>query len=235
MSEPKTIWALRTLALALAILAWTFISLDRERQSERPLTATVQYNIPDQLVVLDPVETVNIRLTGPDSSFSDLDPFNVFVVVDLTDRPRGPAEIPLTPSDVRRPAGLRVTSIEPNVLTLDLDLISNELRPVIARLEGEPAAGAVAGMPSLVPDSVMVRGPASILRQIAFVETRPVNLTGHAIDFSRSVLLSSPDPLITVIEPSFVTVHVPLAIPNTPGNGDGNSESEGDEPTPTDA
>ena len=72
MSEPKTIWALRILALALAILAWTFISLDRERQSERPLTATVQYNLPENLVVLDPVETVNIRLSGSENSFNNL-------------------------------------------------------------------------------------------------------------------------------------------------------------------
>jgi type VI protein secretion system component VasF len=60
VSERNTIWALRALAVALAVLAWTFISLDRERQRERPLAATVQYNIPDNLVILDPVETVSI-------------------------------------------------------------------------------------------------------------------------------------------------------------------------------
>ena len=80
----------------------------------------------------------------------------------------------------------------------------------------------------------MVRGPASILRQVEFVETRPVDLTGHAIDFSESVLLRSPDPLITVIEPSFVSVHVPLSIPNAPGNGDGESDDGAAEHTSSD-
>jgi hypothetical protein len=73
----------------------------------------------------------------------------------------------------------------------------------------------------------MVRGPASILRQVEFVETRPIDLSGHAIGFTESVLLRSPDPLITVIEPSFVSVRVPLAIPNAPGNGDEEEEVEG--------
>jgi YbbR domain-containing protein len=233
MRERKTIWALRALALALAVLTWTFISLDRERQSERPLAATVQYNIPADLALLNPVETVNIRLSGPLSSFSDLDPFSVFVVIDLDNHAQGLVEIPLTPDNVRRPAHFQVTSIEPNVLTLDLDRLVNEMRPVVARFAGEPAAGAVAGTPSVAPESVLVRGPASILRQVEFVDTRPVDLTGHAIDFSESVLLRSPDPLITVIEPSFVTVRIPLAIPNTPGNGnDVNAgESTGSSPS----
>lgn len=218
MSERNTIWALRALALALAILAWTFVSLDRERQGERPMTATVQYNLPQHLVILEPVEAVNIRLSGPESSLADLDPFRVYVAVDLTDRPEGPAEINLTPADVRRPANLdlEVTSIEPNTLTLDLDRLANELRPVVVRFAGEPAAGAVVGEAAVSPTSVMVRGPASILRQVEFVETRAVDLTGHAIDFSETALLRSPDPLITVIEPSFVTVNIPLVIPNAP-------------------
>lgn len=227
MSERNTIWALRALAVALAVLAWTFISLDRERQRERPLAATVQYNIPDNLVILDPVETVSIRLIGPESSLGDLDPFDVFVVVDLTDSTAGPTEILLAPSDVRRPPNLRITSIEPNALTLDLDRLSNELRTVVPRFAGEPAAGAVAGQAVVTPQSVMVRGPASILRQVEFVETRPIDLSGHAIGFTESVLLRSPDPLITVIEPSFVSVRVPLAIPNAPGNGDEEEEVEG--------
>ena len=60
MSERRTLWALRALAVALAILAWAFISLDRERLGQRPIEATVQYSLPDNLVLLDPVETVSI-------------------------------------------------------------------------------------------------------------------------------------------------------------------------------
>lgn len=228
MSEGKTIWALRALALALAILAWAFISLDRERQAERPVTATVQYSIPDQLVLLEPVESVTVRLSGPASAFVNLNPFQVFVVVDLTDRPQGAAEFPLTPSDVVRPAGLTVVSIEPNLLTLDLDRLVSEMRPVIPRFAGEPSAGAVVGSLSVQPESVLVRGPASILRQIASVDTRPVDLTGHAITFSEQSLLVLPDPLVTVIEPAVVTVRVPLEIPNTPAL----DEDTGDDETP---
>lgn len=232
MSEGKTIWALRALAFALAILAWAFISLDRERQAERPFAATIQYNIPSQLVLLEPVETVSVRLNGPASVVSTLNPFDVFVVVDLTDRPEGPVEVPLTPRNVIRQASLEVVSIQPNVLTLELDRLTNEIKPVVARLAGEPAAGAVAGTPSVLPESVLVRGPASILSQIQTIDTRPINLTGHAIDFSEQALLRSPDPLITVIEPSVVTVQVPLQIPNAPGDNDQASDAARERASP---
>jgi YbbR domain-containing protein len=223
VSEAKTLWALRALALALALLAWASISLDRERQAERPVVATVQYSIPNQLVLLEPVESVTVRLSGPQSSFANLNPFEVFVVVDLTDRLEGATEVPLTPSDVIRPAGLQVVSIEPNLLTLDLDRLASEMRPVVPRFAGEPSAGAVVGAPSVSPESVLVRGPASTLRQVESVDTRPVDLTGHAISFSEQSLVVSPDPLITVIEPAVVTVRIPLEIPNAP---DLDAESE---------
>jgi YbbR domain-containing protein len=226
VSEAKTLWALRALALALALLAWASISLDRERQAERPVVATVQYSIPNQLVLLDPIESVTVRLSGPQSSFANLNPFEVFVVVDLTDRPEGAAEVNLTTSDVIRPAGLQVVSIEPNLLTLDLDRLISEMRPVVPRFSGEPSAGAVVGSPSVSPESVRVQGPGKILRQIDSIDTRPVDLTGHAITFSEQSLLVLPDPLITVIEPAVVTVRIPLEIPNAPDLDEGNGNAE---------
>lgn len=219
MSEKQTLWALRALALGLAVASWFFITSERnadQRQtSETTIEPSVQYNnlAANELIVLDPVLRVQVRLRGPSSLISALSPAQVSVIVDLRDARQGSTEILLEPGNVIRPQGLDVMSIEPNLLQLEVDKVVNDFRPVRARLEGEPAAGAIAGLATAQPPNVLVRGPESILAALETLTTRPVQLDGHAIDFEEQVIVVSPSPLVQVVQPRIVTVKVPLQIP----------------------
>ena len=221
MSEQQTLWALRAVALAVAFASWFFITsernADQSETSETTIEPSVQYsNLPsDELIVLDPVLRVQVRLRGQSNLISALNPAQVSVVVDLRDAQQGVTEVPLGAINVERPQGLEVLSIEPNLLRLEIDRVLNEVRPVVARLEGEPAAGAVAGTPEVLPPTVLVRGPQSILVNVESLSTRPVQLDGHALDFEEQVIVVSPSPLVQVIQPRVVTIRVPLEIPNS--------------------
>ncbi len=224
MTKKQTLWVLRGLALGLAVVTWMFITSSRTVETETAETTiepSVQYNNPaaNDLIVLNPVLRVQVRLRGPASLISALNPAQVTVVVDLRDARKGMAEFPLVPSDVVRPQGLEVLSIEPNLLELEIDRVASEIRPVAPRLSGEPAAGAIAGTPTVEPPTVLVRGPESILATIESLATRPVRLEGHALDFEEQALIVSPSPLVQILQPSVVTVRVPLAIPGQPENG----------------
>jgi len=219
MTKKNALWALRALALGLAVAAWVFVTSSRTDQSEIAETTiepSVQYNNPGSrdLIVLDPVLRVQVRLRGPLNLISALSPTQVNVVVDLREAQQGLLEVPLTPQNVVRPQGLEVLSIQPNLLTLVVDQVISDLRTVSVRFSGEPAAGAVAGTPEVRPPQVLVRGPESILSGIEGLVTRPVQLDGHAIDFEEQALVVSPSPLVQVLQPTVVTVRVPLTIPN---------------------
>lgn len=225
MTKKQTLWALRALALGLAVATWVFVTssqADQTETAETTIEPSVQYNNPGSrdLIVLDPVLRVQVRLRGPTNLISALNPAQVSVVVDLRDAEQGPIEVALAPQDVVRPQGLEVLSIQPNLLPLEVDRVISEFRTVSVRLSGEPAAGAVAGDPKVVPPKVLVRGPESILAAVDSLVTRPVLLDGHALDFEEQALVVFPDPLVQVIEPTVVTVQVPLAIPNS-GQEDG--------------
>lgn len=219
MTKKTALWALRALALGLAVASWVFVTSSRRDQSEIAETTiepSVQYNNPGSrdLIVLDPVLRVQVRLRGPLNLISALSPAQVSVVVDLRDAQQGLLEVPLTPQNVVRPQGLEVLSIQPNLLTLVVDRVISEFRNVSVRFSGEPAAGAIAGTPDVVPPRVLVRGPESILGSVESLATRPIQLDGHAIDFEEQALVVSPSPLVQVLQPTFVTVRIPLAIPN---------------------
>lgn len=210
-------WGLRLLALALAVLAWSFLGVgQREQTNETTVEPFVTYRLPEDYMLLDSQDRVRVRLQGPASRIAGLNPFQVSVEVELRDRELGSHEIALISDYVIAPAGLEVTSIEPNVLTVKLDREVSELRPIDVQLIGEPAAGAVAREPTVFPIQALITGPESRVSQLTALSTTPISLDGHALDFDAQARVISSDPLIRVIEPSMVNVNVRLDIPNAP-------------------
>lgn len=214
MREANTHWPIRIVALALAIMAWALLSFtQREQRGEIELDALVQYtNRPSSLVVLNPVPRVNVRLGGPISRMGSLNPLQVNVVVDLSKTSLGIQQVQLLPANVNRPQGIDVVSIEPNLLSLEMDELVTDLRPVTPRLVGEPAAGAVVLDPTVFPANVPIKGPRSVLSGVQSLETGPISLNGHAIEFEEQTVVRDPDPRIEVLT-KVVTVRVPLEIP----------------------
>jgi YbbR domain-containing protein len=214
MSERAGLWGLRVLAVALALVTWFFASVEkRERISERVIDAAVTYNPVRGTIILDPVQTVKVRLRGSDRKVRGLNPLLVDVILQLPAAAKGPLDFQLGPENVLRPDGLEVVSIDPNVLRLQLDREVSQMIAVRPRLVGEPAAGAVPRQPVVDPPEVLVSGPESRLRGLVGVTTAPISLDGHALDFEELVMVVAPDPLIKVVQPSMVKVQIPMSPP----------------------
>lgn len=220
MSEAGSLWGLRVLALLLALLAWFVVSGEkREPSSEKLMDSSVRYDLPDGFLLLERAEAVEVGVRGPVSKLRNLAPFQVDVFVKVPAQ-EGTVQLPLGPEQVALPGGLEVVSIEPNVLQLVLDREETNLVAVRPEIVGEPAAGAVVDDARAIPNRVMVRGPASRVRELEAVGTTPVDLTGHALDFEEDVAVLPPDRMITIVEPRFVKVTVEMSIPQTGAEGD---------------
>jgi YbbR domain-containing protein len=220
LNDSKNPWGLRLLAVALALVAWFVFSVEkRELQSDKVFEATVRYENYPGLIILERVGSVRVGVRGAVSQVRALNPLDVDVFVEVHEPAVGLFEVPLSAENVFLPEDLEVVSIEPNVITVALDRQIDHLLGVRARLEGEPAAGAVVTDPEVLPPMVLVRGPQSKIDQAGFLTTTPIDLSGHALDFETQARVVSPDPLITVVQPAVVTVRIPLEIPGT-GNGE---------------
>ncbi|MGB5816282.1 MAG: CdaR family protein [Thermoanaerobaculia bacterium] len=220
MSDSMNRWGLRLLAVTLALIAWFAFSVEkRELLSDKVFEATVRYENYPGLVILERVESVRIGVRGPVSKVRSLNPLQIDVFVEVPEPAKGVFEVPLSAENVFLPEDLEVVSIEPNVIPIELDRQVDHLLGVRARLEGEAAAGAVVMEPEILPPMVLVRGPQSKIDEAGVLTTTPIDLTGHALDFETQARVVSPDPLISVVQPAFVTVRIPLEIPGT-GNGE---------------
>jgi YbbR domain-containing protein len=226
LSEARGGWTTRAVALLVAILLWFFIAFEkREAMSEKVIEAGVTYNTPRDFIVLDPIERVKLRLRGPTSRIRNLNPFLVDVLVAPEVSSPGAIDFRLRPENVVMPERIEVVSIEPSVLRVEVDRGATAILAVRPQLAGEPAAGAAVGEPRVTPDRALVRGPESRLHRLDHLLTTAVSLDGHAIDFSEPAGVVSPDPLITVLEPSLVTVFVPLRLPSADDTDAGGGEA----------
>ena len=206
---------LRMTAVGLAVLLWLWVTVERrgERPAEKIVDATVTYNPPPGMMILDPQGTVRVRLRGSERAIRRVNPFQIDVQVVVRADRQGPVEVRLTPDDVMMPEGLEVVSIEPNVLQLHVDQEVRRLLPVEVPLVGEPAAGAeLSGKPRVTPAEVLVTGPRNVVDALSAVRSNPISLDGHAFDFQESALLVAPDPLLQ-LETQVVTVAIPMQVP----------------------
>jgi YbbR domain-containing protein len=244
LSERARIWGLRLLALAISVAMWYSVSLQgRETMTERVVEASVSYNRPRGFVILDPVGSVNVLLRGSSKKVRMLNPYQVNVQVELTQSQKGTFSVSLGPEDVQVPEGFEAVSVNPNVIRVELDREVTTRLPVRAQLGGEPAGGAVAGEPEVLPNQVLVTGPESLISKYDSINTRLIRLDGHSLTFEETIGVIPPDALIQVVQPSKVNVKVPLTTatdaadaadaPPATAAADANSDAGKTDGTPT--
>ena len=213
MSDGLRTWGLRLLALGIALGLWFNSSFeDREALSERLVTASVSYTWPQGFIVLDQEQEVQVRVRGSSRRVRELDPGQVDVQVELG-RKEGSVAVSLGPDNVLTPDGLEVMSVSPGTLTVEVEReISRRIR-VEPALEGETATGATLGEPEVFPNQVLVTGPESLVTSTQMLRTRPVNVAGRNATFEVEVAVVPSDPLLQVMQPSRVSVRVPIQPP----------------------
>ena len=216
--ESGQLWGLRLLSLAIAVALWLAISVEnREARGQRAVTASVTYNSPPDLVLIDPIQELRVLLSGPESQIASLDPRQVSVRVDLPETEPGRHTLSLGPADVSLPPNLRVESISPNQVIVAVDRRATKQLRIEPIFTGEPAAGAVLGRVAVVPAEMVVEGPATTLARLDHLETQPIDLDGHALNFEETVAVVSPDPLVQIQQPARVRVRVPLKVSQPTG------------------
>ena len=200
------------MALVIAV-AVKFTVHEAEQLSERVVDAQVTYNSPgDDVISYNLVDKVKVGLRGKQSEIAQLTVFNVEVVVDIPEGRYGPIDVNLTPENVRTPEDFEIISLVPNRFSIQVEKRRESTVRIVAQLLGEPAAGARHLEPTVTPGSAQVSGPESHVRQVLEL-TAPVRLDGHAVTFTDTVRVVSPNPLVLVIEPTFVEVRVPMEEP----------------------
>jgi YbbR domain-containing protein len=164
----------------------------------------LSFRVPsDTEISNEPMDEVEITVTGDKTRLDRINPRDLAVAVDLSGYKTGDLVVQLKPETVNLelPSGVKLEEIEPNKIALRLEQRIEktvEARPVFS---GQPAEGFELYNSSVIPSRVRVRGAASHVEALDRVPTEKINLenlTGDTI--VRQVTVDLLDPKVTVLD-----------------------------------
>ncbi len=200
---------LKLFSLAVAALLFLFVSVESATPVE--VDFRIEYRTGDDMTLTGDAPTyIHATLQGPWANIrsfesSDLDP----VVVDLTDAEPGGLKRRVEVADIKPPGGMRVISVSPAEIEVTLDRRVERPIEVEAVVPDAPAFGYQATVRRIEPPKVRVVGPASKVRGLEYVTTRPIDVKGRQEDLDIEVELSPPPPGLRLIDKK---VHVLVEI-----------------------
>jgi YbbR domain-containing protein len=222
----------KILALAVSLLLWFMIHLD-----EVPTTPTITTGISSKVVertvpvqpygldsnayVLTSLSTDEVRLEikGQRSMLTSIFTNDDYkVLVDLSQVKDGSNTLPLVPD---LPSGVEVVSMEPSMVTVNVEKLGTKSFNVNIVPEGEPSAGYTAGTPVVEPSApVKVTLPEGQLEAVASVQGSVSVKDAKEEVIQKKVKLQAYDAEGKVIEnamitPQTVEVRVPVNQPYT--------------------
>jgi YbbR domain-containing protein len=183
----KENWLLKLLALAFALTLWFFVMGERKLEVGYAVPLELK-NVPKGLMVANEVPSlIDVRISGPRTLLMNLRPSDISISVDLSDLQPGVTSFKRLEERLNIPSGLKVTRLSPSFVDVKLDRIKEKEVPVKVDLTGTPAEGFRVADITAKPSEVAVRGAESELKDIAEVETDPVQVNGVKESFTLMV------------------------------------------------
>lgn len=209
--------AAMVLAVTLSFLLWT-VAVSQQNPDRTDLlsqTLTIRpEHLPPELVLWNPLglPEVRVRITAPSDLFIRLRLSSFRAVVDLSGAVPGTRRYPvLVETPDRR---VRVVSWDPDQVTLTIEPFTRKDLPVSVSLDSEVPFGYVSREPRVVPKTLTVAGPGSLVDTVTAVT---VNLglanerTTHSAELAPLPRAADGSPVRGVtLAPPRVRVEVPI-------------------------
>ncbi|RMG16783.1 MAG: hypothetical protein D6729_10240 [Deltaproteobacteria bacterium] len=203
-------WRLKLLAALLAASLYAYVQTERE--VTKVLRPQIVLRLPDDLISVGEVpERARVVVSGPWAFVTTIEEEDIPpITIDLGESAPGPVTWFLDESSVRVPPGLRVASVTPAVVEIELDRVVTREVPVTPKLTGTPAPGFVAADPRVRPETVALSGAARELEPVTEVATETIDLTGVRETIVREVRLVVPWPHVARADTTPVQVTLPI-------------------------
>jgi YbbR domain-containing protein len=208
-------WPLKVAAIVLATLLYAGFVIS---QSVLDFPGSVQIDVvnppADASLVSNLPQVTNIRyvsLSDP-SARASTDSFQATIDLAGVDPDAGPTFVPVKVESVD--PRFQVVSFEPRNVRVTLDPVKTRTGIMVHVVEGPAPSGLDVREPVVTPETVSVRGPASVVDRVAEVQAN-VQIEATGLDIDRDVELIPVDAVgdrLTPVDVEPPTAHVTIAV-----------------------
>nr|WP_320048406.1 CdaR family protein [uncultured Desulfuromonas sp.] len=180
-------WHLKLLSLVFSFLLWLFVTGEQKAEVGYSVPLELK-NVPANLMVANEVPSlVNLRISGPRTLLSNLEPSALSLSVNLRGLEPGLTTFKRLDENLNLPSALKVVRLSPSYVEVKLERIRERSVPVNVVLTGEPLPGQKVLATVATPDVVTIRGAESEVKQVDHVDTEPLDIAGIREDFIMTV------------------------------------------------
>lgn len=191
-------WQLKLVALTITFALWMGVTGLKTPTTARLKGVALILNVrSDMEVISAPVEFVDLLVSGDKRKVDLLNPRDLVVSLDLSSVQPGERAVQVTASNasVELPTGVRLETVEPGLIPVNLERILERQIPVKVETAGSVPAGFELYSALPEPSVVTVRGPESVVSGLESVGTEKVNVRGRQESFSENdVVLQTVSP-----------------------------------------
>jgi len=202
-------WPLKLLALVITLALWLGVTGLSTPGTRRYSGVPLNLNVSSSAQITNsPQQDVEIEVTGEKSRIEQINRAELTASLDLAELPPGERVVALSPKNVfvSLPQGVTVTDVVPRRIAVNLEAVEEKEIEVKVDTRGTLPAGFEIYNVNVVPARISVRGPASIVRMLEYVQTAPIDVAGKKEDFNgRQIEVTSPNPQAVVLN-TFVDV-----------------------------
>ena len=187
----------KVLAVVLALFVW-FLARKSGEPIQMSFYAPVVFkNVSTAFqVISDPPQVNIVAHTNSRESFN---PQEIQAVLDLANAKEGALSYVLTENHILSPVKVQITRIYPSQITVSIEELIEKTFPVKPRYQGTPKTGYLLGAIKIVPDTLTMRGPRSVLEKIDHISAHEIELEGLKESTTMRVDLDLPGGNVQVI------------------------------------
>lgn len=179
-------WAMKLTALIITLGLWfgvTGLSTPTTKRLTVPLNLSISNNAE---ITNAPQQDIEIVISGDKRKIDQINKSDLSASLDLTDVLPGDRVVSLSPENIYvvLPQGVKLVEVLPSRIPINLEAVKETEIDVKALIEGGPADGYEVYSITAFPQKIRVRGPASFMDRLDFVETEKIDLTGKKTDFT---------------------------------------------------
>ncbi|MEO7659352.1 MAG: CdaR family protein [Pyrinomonadaceae bacterium] len=199
-------WAIKLTALVITFGLWlgvTGLSTPGTTRVTVPLNLIVSSNTE---IMNTPQPDVEIVLTGDKRKLDQIKldqtrKNDLVAMLNLRDVALGDRIVSLSPENisVALPQGVTLVDVLPSRIPINLEAVEEKDVPVRVQTGGVPDPGYELYLSSSMPLKIRVRGPASFIRKLDFIDTDLIDIKGKSADFTaKQVPVSVSNPKASV-------------------------------------
>lgn len=183
---------LKLASLILAIALWFFVILSG--RSGVDIEVPVTYiNLSPELEMVDSMQSVSVSVEGQERLLKKIRSKEIQAVVDLVNAKAGRSFFSLTRENIKLPKTLELISINPEIISLTIEKQMRKTVSVKPAIVGLPVEGHAIVEMKVVPDTVIIEGPRSVISKLYTLKTEPIDITGISSDLRYKAGLSIPN------------------------------------------